>query len=134
MNTFSIIGLGVAATDVLLISHPKGYVQTAGRFVYYMGPMTAMAAAFAATTCIATSVRGKDDRLNYVIGAASSAAIYGAWKNSISSGLNAGVLLGVIAFLKKTSVDEGWSFFPQITRERNTFNALQYDFSGLKGK
>lgn len=126
--------MGVAATDVLLISHPKGYVQTAGRFVYYMGPMTAMAAAFAATTCIATSIRGKDDRLNYVIGAASSAAVYGAWKNSISSGLNAAVLFGIAAFLKKTSVDEGWAIFPQITQQRNTFNALQYDFSALKGK
>lgn len=126
--------MGVAASDVLLLSHPKGYVQTAGRFVYYMGPLTAMAAAFAATTCIATSLRGKDDRLNYVIGAVSSAAIYGAWKNNISSGLNAAVFLGIAAYLKKSSVDEGWAFLPKVARERDTLNALQYDYSALKGK
>ncbi|KAI9563034.1 hypothetical protein GHT06_010491 [Daphnia sinensis] len=127
-------GLGIAATDVLLISHPKGYVQTAGRFVHYMGPLTAMAAAFAATTCIATSLRGKDDRLNYVIGAASSAAIFGTWKNSLSGGLHAFLLFGVVAYMKKKSVEEGWEFFPTVKKQKNFLNSLEYDFSSLKDK
>ena len=115
-----------------MISHPKGYAQTAARFVYYMGPLTAMAAAFAATTCIATSLRGKDDRLNYVIGSTSSAAIYGAWKNSLSSGLNAALILGIAAYLKKKSVEEGWAFFPKVNKQKNMFSALEYDFSAFK--
>lgn len=118
----------------MLLSHPKGYAQTAGRFVYYMGPLTVMAASFAATTCIANSIRGKDDRLNYVIGAASSGAIYGAWKNSLSAGLNAVVVLGIAAYFKKKSVEEGWAFFPQVTKKKDMLNATEYDFSGLKQK
>lgn len=99
-----------------------------------MGPLTAMAAAFAATTCIATSVRGKDDRLNYVIGAASSAAVYGAWRNSLGSGLNAAVLLGIAGYLKKKSIEEGWLFFPKPPRDSTMINPLKYDFSALKDK
>ncbi len=91
-----------------------------------------MAAAFAATTCIATSVRGKDDRLNYVIGAASSAAIYGAWRNSLSSGLNAAFFFGIAAFFKKSSVEEGWEFFPKVTKQKKVFSALEYDYSSFK--
>lgn len=128
------VGLGVSATDILLLSHPKGYLQTAGRFAYIMGPMTAMAAAFAATTCIATSVRKTDDRLNYVLGAASSAAIYGAWRNSLASGVNCFVYLGIAAYLKKKSVEEGWSFFPENLKDQTVVDRKKYDFSTLKGK
>ena len=53
------IGVVAATWDVLLYSHPKGYAQTAGRFLFYTGPLAAMAAGFAATTCVAVSVRGK---------------------------------------------------------------------------
>lgn len=117
-----------------MISQPKGYVKTAARMLYIVGPITAMAAAFAATTCIATSVRGKDDRLNYVLGAASSAAIYGACKNSLSHGLHGFLALAVAAFMKKKSVEEGWEFFPQFPTQKGIFNSLEYDYSGLKGK
>lgn len=132
MCFFHGIGVAVAASDVLLISHTKGYLQTAGRFAYYMGPMTAMAASFAATTCIATSLRGTDDKLNYVIGAASSGAIFGAWRNSVGAGINAAVILSVAGYLKKKSVDEGWDLFPVIKPEPSPFR--KFDFSGLKGK
>ena len=101
-----------------MISQPQGYVPTAARIAYFVAPITAMAAAFAATTCIATSVRGKDDRLNYVLGAASSAAIYGSWKNSLSTGLHAFIIFGVAAFMKKKSIEEGWVFFPKFKPKR----------------
>ena len=88
-------------TDILLLSHPKGYVQTAGRFAHYMLPMAGMAATFAGAVCIATSVRGKDDRLNYVLGALSSAGIYGAARRSANAGLSAALFLGTAAYIKK---------------------------------
>lgn len=127
--------MGAAVTDILLLSHPKGYLQTAGRFVHYMGPMTAMAAAFAGTVCIATSVRGKDDRLNYVLGALSSASIYGAARKSVNAGLGAAVTLGVIAYIKKWNNELGRkvSNLQPVTKVR-LFDTRTHDYSGLKGK
>lgn len=116
------------------MSHPKGYLQTAGRFAYFMVPMTAMAATFAGTVCIATSLRGKDDRLNYVYGALSSAGIYGAARRSAQAGLSAAVFLGIAAYCKKWS-DE-YAKKPQSERpvKVKLFDSRQFDFSSLKGK
>ena len=133
-NFDSIAGVFVATGDILFISHPKGYLKTAGRFVYYTVPLSAMAAAFAATSCVANTVRGKDDPLNYVIGGLSSAAIMGAWKQCVTTGIRAGIVFSLAGYLKKKSIQEGWSFIEEPVRQKRMFDTRKYDFSMLKGK
>lgn len=118
--------------DILLVSHPKGYAQTAGRFLYYTVPFSAMAATFAATSCVANSIRGKDDHLNYIIGGLSSGSIYGVWQKSLHSGVKAGIILSLAACLKKWSVEEGFSLLGEPVREKRIFNSANYDYSSLK--
>lgn len=57
------IGLTWSSIEVLMISKPKGYAQTLGRFVYWTAPLMGMASAFTMTTYAATKLRGKDDKL-----------------------------------------------------------------------
>merc|ERR1712189_67380 len=78
----AIFGVFAGVQDILLVSHPKGYAQTAGRFLYYPVPFSAMASTFAATSCVANSIRGKDDHLNYIIGGLSSGSIYESGKKA----------------------------------------------------
>lgn len=118
--------------DILLVSHPKGYAQTAGRFLYYTVPFSAMAATFVATSCAANSLRGKNDYWNYIIGGVSSGSIYGVWQKSLNSGIKAGIVLSLVACMKKWSVDEGFSILGEPVREKRLFNSAKYDYSALK--
>ena len=118
--------------DILLVSHPKGYAQTAGRFLYYTVPFSVMAASFVATSCAANSLRGKDDYWNYIIGGVSSGSIYGVWQKSLNSGIKAGVVISLAACLKKWSVKEGFHLLGDPMREKRMFNSADYDYSLLK--
>lgn len=54
--------LGCSVIDILMISHPKGFLPTAGRFMYWMGPAVGMATAFTTGAYLSTQLRGKDDK------------------------------------------------------------------------
>jgi NADH dehydrogenase (ubiquinone) 1 alpha subcomplex subunit 11 len=123
------------STDAILYSHTKGYLQTAGRLAFHIGPLMAMAASFSATSCVAQSLRNKDDATNYVLGGFSSGAIFGIWMKSARAGIYSSVMLGTFACLKKMSVDEGWELFPEPKNpERSLFDKVKYDYSALKDK
>ena len=123
------------STDSILYSHTKGYLQTAGRLAFHIGPLMAMAASFSATSCVAQSLRKKDDGINYVIGAFSSGTIFGIWTKSTRAGIYSSVMLGAFAYLKKWSVEEGWELFPEPKNpERYLFDKVKYDYSALKDK
>ena len=66
-------------TDVVMYSHPKGYIPTIARFMWWVGPSMAMASAFTTGTYLSTSLRGKDDKFNYVVGGCGAAGVAGAW-------------------------------------------------------
>jgi NADH dehydrogenase (ubiquinone) 1 alpha subcomplex subunit 11 len=55
-------GLGWSTIDVLMVSHPKGYMPTLSRYVYFTVPAMGMASAFTLGTYFATKLRGKDDK------------------------------------------------------------------------
>lgn len=55
-------GLGWSTIDVLMVSHPKGYMPTIARYLYFTGPMMGMATAFTLGTFLSTRIRGKDDK------------------------------------------------------------------------
>lgn len=94
-NKYALIaGLGYATTDCLFLSKPVGYGPTIARYIYFTGPLMGMASAFTMVTYTSARMRGKDDKLNYVIGAFAAGGVYGAWKKSVLGGLLAGAAFG----------------------------------------
>jgi NADH dehydrogenase (ubiquinone) 1 alpha subcomplex subunit 11 len=62
-NRYMIQGaLGAATTDIIMYSHPKGYLPTIARLAWWLGPAIGVASAFTTGAYVATNVRGKDDR------------------------------------------------------------------------
>lgn len=108
----AVSGLVVSAIDVRLYSHTQGLYPTAARFAHFTFPFIGMAAAFTATTCLATSVRQKDDKLNYILGACAAGGVFGAWRKCAFSGFVGSVVLSFMAVVKKISLEEGWEPFP----------------------
>ncbi|ALC40497.1 CG9350, partial [Drosophila busckii] len=106
-------GLAWSTLDVLTLSKPQGYLPTIGRFAYNTGPLMGMATAFTLTTLAATNARGKDDKINYLIGGFAAGGVFGAWKRNHVAGLCAGLFLGIAGVLKKMSIEQGWEFFPK---------------------
>lgn len=63
MNRVALQGAFAWSTvDVLMVSHPKGYLPTLSRYLYFCGPAAGMATAFAVGTYAATRLRGSDDK------------------------------------------------------------------------
>lgn len=69
-------------TDVVMYSHPKGYLPTISRFMWWIGPAVGMASAFTTGTYIATNLRGKDDKWNYAVGSCAAGGVAGCWMRS----------------------------------------------------
>lgn len=125
-------GLTWSTFDVLMLSKPHGYLPTLARFAYNTGPMMGMATAFTLTTLVSTNVRGKDDKLNYVIGGFAAGAVYGAWRRNHVAGLVAGLFFGIAGAVKKLSKEEGWEFFPPIKHQQGSLNGVLHDFTLMK--
>lgn len=61
-NRFILAGaIPFATADVLMYSHPKGYLATLGCFAKWIGPAMGLATAFTTATYAAQHLRGKDD-------------------------------------------------------------------------
>ncbi|XP_060805538.1 NADH dehydrogenase [ubiquinone] 1 alpha subcomplex subunit 11 [Amyelois transitella] len=125
-------GIAYASFDVLMFSHPTGILNTLGRYAYIVGPMMGMATAFTVTANAAQNIRGKNDKINYFLGGVAAGSIFGAWQRSVTVGVPAAVVLGVAAVIKKTGVDEGWTFFPQITHATKTIQSVRHDWTLVK--
>lgn len=127
-------GLAYSTLDVLTLSHPKGYGNVIGRYAYFTFPMLGMAAAFTTTTYIATNARGKDDKLNYVFGALAASGVCAAWQKSPIAGLWGGIFFSTAAILKKSSIQDGWVFFPEVKPMTGTVNSHKSDWSLTKDR
>ncbi|KAF5308194.1 hypothetical protein FQR65_LT06374 [Abscondita terminalis] len=97
--------------DVLLHSHPKGYVAALGRYGYFCIPMLGMSSAFVIFTDLATNLRGKNDKLNWVIGACAAGLIFGAWRRSKPAGFFGSLAFSGAAMLKKDSLENNYPLF-----------------------
>lgn len=128
----AISGLAFSAFDVLMFSHPKGFVNTVGRVGYLVGPLVGMAAAFTVTSNMVQNYRGKNDKLNYFLGGAAAGAVYGAWMRSATIGVPAACILGAIAVIKKTGIDEGWVFVPDTTLASKSIQSVRHDWTLAK--
>lgn len=74
----------VSTYDVMFITNPQGYLPTLARYIRSTVPCLAAGATFAAVTCASTSLRGKDDKINYFIGGASAGGVFGVAGKSFS--------------------------------------------------
>ncbi|CAH1365535.1 unnamed protein product [Tenebrio molitor] len=113
----ALTAFAVSTTDVMLYSHPKGYLQTLGRYVHFGWPIFGAAAAFVLGHNLAGSIRNKDDKLNWFIGGASAGGVLGLWRKTIPGGVLMAGALGVLALSKKHCVENGYDFI--IPKERN---------------
>ncbi|CAH1958225.1 unnamed protein product [Acanthoscelides obtectus] len=82
----------IGTADVLLYSHPKGYLETLGRYGYMSFPIIGATTAFVCTTNAAASIRGKDDLLNWFLGGFAAGAMMGVWRRRVMTGWNMGML------------------------------------------
>uniref|UniRef100_A0A2A4J7G8 NADH dehydrogenase [ubiquinone] 1 alpha subcomplex subunit 11 n=1 Tax=Heliothis virescens TaxID=7102 RepID=A0A2A4J7G8_HELVI len=120
MKTFAaskyatLAGLAAGTLDVMMFSHPKGFASTVGRMAWFVGPLVGMAAGFTVTTNAVQNIRGKNDMVNYFMGGVVAGSILAAWQKAPIIAVPAAVIFGVAGIVKKTSVDEGWIFFPDI--------------------
>lgn len=129
----AMVGLGASTADVLMYSHPKGYYQTAARYAYITGPAVGMAAAFTITTCVATSIRHRDDHFNYFLGGCSAGSVFGTWRKSAHAGFIACILLGGAAVVLKSFVVNNWTPFPKEThRQFGGVDHWKHDWTLLK--
>ncbi|XP_017868826.1 PREDICTED: NADH dehydrogenase [ubiquinone] 1 alpha subcomplex subunit 11 [Drosophila arizonae] len=123
-------GLAWSTFDVLTLTKPQGYIPTLGRFAYNTGPLMGMATAFTVTTLAATNIRGKDDKLNYLIGGFAAGGVFGAWKHNHVAGLVTGLFLGIAGVIKKMSIEQGWEFFPDSpTHQYGGVNIAKNDYT-----
>ncbi|XP_014365708.2 NADH dehydrogenase [ubiquinone] 1 alpha subcomplex subunit 11 [Papilio machaon] len=126
----TLTGLAVASFDVLMFSHPKGILNTTGRYMFYLGPLVGMATAFTVTANVAQKIRGKNDGVNYFLGGAAAGSILSAWTRSLTIALPAACVLGAAALVKKAAVDGGWVLMPSIPPSATkTIQSVRHDWT-----
>lgn len=125
-------GVTAGAYDTLMYSHPKGFVNTAGRFMWYVGPLVGMAASFAVATNVAQNIRGKNDNINYFIGGAVAGSIFSAWQRSGVIAVPAMVILGCAGMIKKSAIDNDWTLFPAPKQATKTIQSVRHDWTMVK--
>lgn len=108
----SLVALGISTCDVMLYSHPKGYLQTLGRYAYVGLPIVGVSTAFVCTTNLVASLRHKDDKINWFLGGFAAGSVFGVWSRRTIVGFNMGMVLGIFAIVKKTAVENGWALHP----------------------
>ncbi|XP_053688243.1 uncharacterized protein LOC128737596 [Sabethes cyaneus] len=124
------LGVGFSSFEVLMVSKPKGIMPSLARYVYFTGPFVGMASAFTVGAYTANRLRGKDDLINYVVGAFAAGGVYGAWRRSIVAGAVSGLFFSIAGIAKKISLEEGWEFFPAVTKHAyGSLNPKRYDFT-----
>ncbi|CAA9994530.1 unnamed protein product [Nesidiocoris tenuis] len=113
-------GVLFSSVDVLLYSHPIGYGPTLARYAYITLPLIGTAAAWTATVCAATNMRGKDDHFNYAWGGVAAGACVGAWRKSVKVGCYSALVLAALSALKKDSIMDDWPMLEPRPMKRKT--------------
>lgn len=112
LNKYAIaLAVGWTAVDSFYITQAITPLHVAQNFGYYLFPLTGLATTFSCVTYISTNLRGKDDRLNYVMGAMACLPVLHAWKKTTSFTLYGTAMLIAAAYLKKDSKINGWQFY-----------------------
>ncbi|KOB75491.1 Mitochondrial NADH:ubiquinone oxidoreductase B14.7 subunit [Operophtera brumata] len=110
----ALAGLVYGSYDVLMYSRTVGVVNTVARYGFIIGPLVGMATAFTVTSNVAVNIRGKNDGLNYFMGGIVAGSIFSAWMKAPVLAVPAAMALGAAAVVKKTAIDAGYTFFPEL--------------------
>lgn len=122
----------VGLSDILLYSHPKGYVPTLSRLAYMGTPILAAGATFVLTVNSLASIRKKDDKLNWFLGGFATGTIFGAWTRNKMLGFNLGMFLGFVAFLNKMGIENKFDIIPK--RQRIIYDVNRIDWTLFKDR
>lgn len=114
----SIVGFGLAASEIILVSKPIGYLNTLHRFGQLMTPMIAATSAFCIVAHTSYKIRGKDDLINYTIGGYAAGSLFGVLIKQNLIGMWLGVVCAVIGATKKHSMLNGYQIFPAFPKHR----------------
>ncbi|KAJ8972355.1 hypothetical protein NQ317_008765 [Molorchus minor] len=123
------IAFFLGTADVLLYSHPKGYLQTLGRYAYVGAPLLGATTTFVCTSNIIGSLRNKDDELNWFLGGLAAGAIFGIWRRRTIVGFNMGMFLGIIGLIRKNCLLNGYAWGPDEIKTRGTVWSFQQDYT-----
>jgi hypothetical protein len=79
-------------------------------------------------------VRRKDDRLNYVLGACVAGGVFGAWRKSAFAGFVGSLFFGLLAVVKKSSLEQGWELIPDTSQHRmyGSLRGSRHDWTLIK--
>ncbi|CAG9760222.1 unnamed protein product [Ceutorhynchus assimilis] len=108
LPTATLIGIG----DVLLYSYPKGYLNSALRFTAVAAPIVGIASTFVLVTNGMTSLRKKDDKLNWFVGGFVAGSCVGLVKRNRMWGFNTGMLFGILGVIRKECAQRGYEISP----------------------
>lgn len=123
------VGIGSATADVLMYSHTKGYLATLARYAFFVAPACGIASSFTFGTYISTRLRGKDDVYNYFVGSVAAGGVVGRWAKSVKAGLFFSGVFCIASIAKRTSINEGWEFFPAIPQGWGNIRSIRQDCS-----
>lgn len=126
----ALVALGVATCDVMLYSHPKGYIPTLYRYLYMGLPFIGATTALVVTSNIAANIRKKDDQLNWFIGGYAAGGIFGAWRKSPQVGFFLGFALAAAAAGFKYANMTGFQLVPKaVPMYSGAIGAQKYDWT-----
>ncbi|CAH1117297.1 unnamed protein product [Phaedon cochleariae] len=132
MKPTALTAAGIGIFDVLAWSHPKGYLPTLGRLVHVCWPLFGASTAFVVTSNISSSLRKKDDNLNWFIGGFAAGSVFGLWRKRTIVGFNMGMLFGTLAVIRKIMHDNNWLVTPPNDIVIGSQGVWDYDFTLTK--
>ncbi|KAK3611736.1 hypothetical protein CHS0354_037317 [Potamilus streckersoni] len=106
----AIIGAYISVFDLAVYKGtPLTYMLALGKFVKWTFPVASMGAAYGATICIASHLRGnKSDELNHAFGGAMIGAVIGAKSQNMQMGCWTAVGFGILCSIIKHGTKYDW--------------------------
>ncbi|CAH0590023.1 unnamed protein product [Chrysodeixis includens] len=124
-----VAGLIAGTYDVLMYSHVVGLVPILTRYARHMVPIALMGATFAAVANAVQRVRNADDQLNYFAGGFACGPLVALYLRSGHGLIAGGLVLGIIAVLKKEHVDREHAFIQNFPAHMNTIRSWRNDWT-----
>ncbi|XP_026743800.1 NADH dehydrogenase [ubiquinone] 1 alpha subcomplex subunit 11-like [Trichoplusia ni] len=124
-----VTGLIAGTYDVLMYSHVVGLAPILTRYARHMVPIALMGATFAAVANAVQHARNVDDPLNYFAGGMACGPILAMYVRSGHGVVAGGLLLGIIAVMKKELVDRDCPFIQKFPPHMNTIRSWRNDWT-----
>ncbi|XP_034940188.1 uncharacterized protein ND-B14.7 [Chelonus insularis] len=122
VNKYAVVtGIATTSYDCLAISHAQNIREVANVAGFWFAPLIGCATAFASVTYMATDIRKKDDKINYVLGALACGPILHAWRKNFEFTCWATAILMISAWLKKDSIQNDWQFVGKLDKKYGNY-------------